>query len=315
MTTRQIFYNDEQFSIRAGWRIALFIIIVAIVSFSILSLVKIVFAHFPYFKMQSVGMFFVYISLTLATWITLRFVDKRPFVSVGITWKAHIAKELSQGLVLGFGMMSVIYVAEYSLGWVVIEYRNIATGEWMTIFANSAFLYVVVGYGEELLFRGYILQTLAEGTNKIIAVVSFSVIFGYAHAGNPNVTFFALVNVVLAGIWLSVAYFKTGALWLSIGLHISWNFTQGFIYSFPVSGTTSIHEQIGTAKQFGPAWITGGAFGPEGGTLATAVIILGTALIYFSSAIKKSEKVWTLEQWKAERTLLVSSQQQTTELS
>jgi uncharacterized protein len=301
MDIKSVFYNQERFSIRAGWRIVIFLLISIACGFPILTLLKFIAEKIPLIKMQSVGMFFAYFALTLSTWIALRYIDKRPFVSVGLSFKGNFGKELSQGLGLGFGMMSLIFVFEYSMGWVVIEYRNLGTGEWITIFSNSLFLYIVVGYGEEFLFRGYILQALTEGSNKIIAIFAFSILFGFAHEKNPNVTPFAIANIVLAGIWLTVAYYKTNALWLSIGMHFSWNFTQGFIFSFPVSGTTSVKEQIGTAVVTGPNWITGGSFGPEGGVLATIIILSGTALIYFSPWFFASEKTWRVDSWLADK--------------
>ena len=301
MTVKSVFYNQERFSIRAGWRILIFIISMSVFGFATLTLAKAVLAYVPTFDMQNVRMFFAYLGITLATWFTLRFVDRRPFVSVGLAVNKNSFKELGQGTVLGFGMMSLIFVAEYSTGMVYIEFFDVTGTAFLQTCAFSVFTYTVVGYGEELLFRGYILQAFAEGTNKIIAMLTISILFGFAHASNPNVTPFSIANIVLAGIWLTVAYYKTNALWLPIGLHFSWNFTQGFIFSYPVSGTTSLHEQIGTAIQSGPDWITGGTFGPEGGALATIIIAAGTAFIYYSPWIKESEQTWKFENWLASK--------------
>jgi hypothetical protein len=197
--------------------------------------------------------------------------------------------------------MSLIYVIEYSTGMVVIEFRDLSMQQTAIIFGNSLALYTVVGYGEELMFRGYLFQTFVEGTNKIVATLVISLFFATAHMGNPNVSVFGLINVGLAGVWLSMAYFKTRALWLPIGLHISWNFFQGFVYSFPVSGTTSEKEQIGKAIVNGPDWLTGGAFGPEGGALATLMLILCTVLIYRWNWVTTADGVWSYEQWREER--------------
>ncbi len=262
----------------------------------------------PGVPLQTTGAYLFYITTTIATWIMLRFLDKRPFVAVGLTLKANAGKEMFQGLLFGSGMMSAIFVIEYVTGMVHIEFRDVTFREGCIIFINSLALYVIVGYGEEVLFRGYIFQTFIEGTNRIIATLTLAFIFAIAHSSNPNASVFGLINVGLAGIWLSIAYFKTRALWLPIGLHISWNFFQGFVYSYPVSGTTSVREQIGSAIVSGPVWLTGGAFGPEGGALATMMLIIGTLLIFKWNWVSDANGVWRYEQWREERKQQLLSQ-------
>ncbi|MGA9407126.1 MAG: CPBP family intramembrane glutamic endopeptidase, partial [Bacteroidota bacterium] len=171
--------------------------------------------------------------------------------------------------------------------------------EGMHLFGASIVIFVLGAFGEELLFRGYLFQTMVEGTGKIIAVVVFASFFGYAHASNPNITFFSLVNVALAGVWLSLAYFKTRTLWFPIALHFSWNFFQNHIFSFPVSGIQFQKFQLGVLTQSGPVWLTGGSFGPEGGALATLMLVVAGIFIYFSDWITLSEKAWTVERWNA----------------
>lgn len=300
-TLKNIFINPELDYMRAGWRIGIFLLIATGCSFVVATPGIYLIKMLPPINSAGAQMFFVYLSITLATWLTLRFVDKRPFVSIGLTFKKNSVKELAQGLLLGSGMMSLIFVIEYSMGMVHIEFRDIAFQDGAIIFLNSALLYIAVGYGEEVLFRGYIFQIFVEGTNKIIATLTLALLFALAHAKNPNVSIFALINVGLAGIWLSIAYFKTKALWLPIGMHISWNFFQGFVYSFQVSGTTSEKVQIGKAIVSGPEWITGGTFGPEGGALATLMLVLASAYIYFSPRISSAPDAWSFEQWREER--------------
>ena len=298
---RQIFINSELEYPRAGWRIGIFLLITAgcntVITGPIMALVKTI----PGVPMQTVGAYVFYLTTTFAVWLMLRFVDRRPFVSVGFAFRKFAGKELSQGLLFGSGMMSIIFVIEYYSGMVHIEFRDVTIMQSAVIFGNSVLLYVIVGYGEEFLFRGYLFQTFIEGTNKLIATVSLALLFAIAHSKNPNASVFGLINVGLAGIWLSIAYFKTKALWLPIGLHISWNFFQGFVYSYPVSGTSSEHEQIGKAIVNGPEWITGGAFGPEGGALATLMLVLGTLLIYKWKWVSSADGAWSFEQWREER--------------
>jgi len=296
-----IFINPQLHYLRAGWRIAIFIVILIACTLAVGMPVQFLLKAIPEWRIPAVSLFFTYVALTLATWVMLRFVDKRPFSSIGIQFHSRWGKELFQGILLGAGMMTTIVVIFFAEGMITIEFRDLEVQHIVFIFLNSASLYIIVGYGEELLFRGYLLQILAEGTNRVIAAVTISALFALAHARNPNVSLFALINIALAGIWLSVAYFKTNSLWLPIGLHISWNFFQGFVYSLPVSGTTSLREQIGAATVTGPEWLTGGTFGPEGGALATVILIAATVVIMKSEWFKPAEGVWLYTQWKAER--------------
>lgn len=300
-TIQKIFINSELQVLRSGWRIVSLILLFlggnAVITGPIMALIKDV----PGLPLNTIGTGLAYAILTLATWAVLRFIDKRPFHSAGLSFKANWGKELFQGLLFGSSMMSLIYVIELSAGMVVIEFRDLTTEQSAMIFFHSFILYIIVGYGEELMFRGYMYQAFAEGTNKLIATLSLSLLFAAAHIGNPNVSVFGIINVGLAGVWLSLAYIKTKALWLPIGLHFSWNFFQGFVYSYPVSGTTSNNLQIGTAIVSGPEWITGGTFGPEGGALATGMLILCSVLIYRWSWVNPSQDIWKYEQWKEER--------------
>ncbi|MBI2428273.1 MAG: CPBP family intramembrane metalloprotease [Ignavibacteriales bacterium] len=307
---KTIFINPELQYMRAGWRIGIFVLIFSACSLVIGGPLVLLAKQFEVLKIAVVPTFATYVALTLATWITLRFVDKRPLYSVGLLFHGGWGKELFQGILLGAGMMTTIVIIFFAGGMITIEFRELEIGSIMLIFLNSAALYTVVGYGEELMFRGYILQVFAEGTNRLIAALTISILFAFAHAKNPNVSIFGLINVGLAGLWLSVAYYKTNALWLAIGLHISWNFFQGFVYSLPVSGTTSDKEQIGKAIVTGPEWLTGGTFGPEGGALATLMLIISIALIYKLDWFKSADGAWMYRNWVADRKQQLAQQSQ-----
>lgn len=306
---KSLFVNPDLAYLRSGWRIGIFVII--FIGCTIVIGVPAMFVLKQAFDVQSMTlqMFITYVALTVATWVMLRTVDKRPFRSVGLTLTKPWLRHLIQGTVLGGGMMTIIYIIFFAAGMVTIEFREMDFSQGLIIFANSLFLYIVVGYGEEVMFRGYLFQVFAEGTNRIIATVTISVLFAFVHAKNPNVSFFGLVNVGLAGVWLSIAYIKTQSLWLPIGLHFSWNFFQGFVYSLPVSGTTSEKEQIGRAIVTGPEWFTGGTFGPEGGLAATILLVASSVLIYRSSWFFSSPDAWRYEQWRHERKNTIAQQQ------
>lgn len=299
-TVKSFFINPALQQVRAGWRMAM-LLLVMIGGNIVITGPVVAFLQAKGWMNNALAMVFVYGVTTGATWIMLRFVDKRPFAAVGIPFNRSTVRELGQGLLFGGVMMSGIFAIESAAGLVHLEYRVLTFGEQAGIFANAAFLYIVVGYGEEFLFRGYLFQSFVEGTNKWIATLALSLLFAVAHSKNPNVSLFGLINVGLAGIWLAIGYFKTRALWLSIGMHISWNFAQGFVYGYPVSGTTSDKEQIVHAIVTGPDWLTGGTFGPEGGALATGMLVLCSAGIILWKWVRPAETAWSLEQWRAEK--------------
>jgi hypothetical protein len=145
------------------------------------------------------------------------------------------------------------------------------------------------------MFRGYIFQTLVEGTNRIIAIAIFSVFFGLVHLGNPNISVFSVFNIILAGIFLSLAYLRTGTLWLCTALHLGWNFFQGSVYSLPVSGLVKSNISISHVALTGPEWLTGGAFGPEGGFVTTVVLIIGSIVVWKAPWIKNENPAVTVE--------------------
>jgi len=149
-----------------------------------------------------------------------------------------------------------------------------------------AFLFV--GYYEELLVRGYLLRNLAEGLGLgtistrwalLLAWLFTSALFGFLHAGNPNASAVSSANIGLAGLFLGLGILLTGELAIPIGLHIAWNFFQGNVFGFPVSGTRVSDATLFAIQQRGPAQWTGGAFGPEAGLIGLVAIAIGSGLI------------------------------------
>ena len=289
MSLRPIFINKSK-SLRAGWRIAIFVLLQFSVFAGIASILRLALA-IPEQILMAVG----YVILLGTTFVVLRIVDHRAFRSVGLSFHQRLGLEWAQGVLISVFMISAVFVVEYVSGYAHVTWRgqnlgSIASG---LLFMLLAFLWF--GFGEELLFRGYGFQTLIEGTNQYIAIIVLSVGFGYAHIINPNVTLLSTVNTVIAGVWLSVAYLKTRTLWFPTALHATWNFFQGYVYSFPVSGLNLGERSLFSLRQTGPDWITGGAYGPEGGILSTLVLVLGTVYIVLSPSIRIGEGVWVLK--------------------
>ena len=215
----------------------------------------------------------------LSVYLARRLIDRRTFSSLGFG-RRHSGWDLLVGTLMTLPMMGLIFTLEWALGWLQFSGFAWQTQSIPTILLQILTLlivFVLVGFGEELLFRGYWLKNLTEGLNFIWAVVVSSLAFSIAHAGNDGFNFPALIGLALAGVFFAYSVQRTGSLWLAIGLHIGWNFFEGPIFGFQVSGLKAfrlIEHQVQ-----GPAIWTGGDFGPEAGLILIPALLLGVLLI------------------------------------
>ena len=225
-------------------------------------------------------------------YIARRFLDKRSFVSLGLQVNKQAFRDIFIGIAITFVMMGLVYLAETAAGWLTFESFAWQTEPVANVLGGVSIFFVAfifVGWNEELLSRGYHLQTLASGTNMFWGIVISSSVFGLAHLGNPNATWISAAGIFFAGIFLAYGYLRTGQLWLSIGLHIGWNFFEGVVFGFPVSGL-DIYRLIRHQIQ-GPEIWTGGAFGPEAGLIVLPALGIGSALIYLYTRKRMVSKI------------------------
>lgn len=226
----------------------------------------------------------------LSVWLAGRFLDRRPFADFGFHLSGGWWLDLLFGMALGALLMTTVFLVQSGLGWVTVtgSFESLVPGApfWLAVLVPAT-LFVCVGFYEELVSRGYQLRNAAEGLNSsslgprgavLLAWALSSAIFGYLHAANPNATILSTANVALAGLMLGCGYVLTGELAIPIGLHVTWNFFQGTVFGFPVSGLRIGGATFLSIEQGGPALWTGGPFGPEGGLLAPAAMALGILL-------------------------------------
>ncbi|MGZ4809232.1 MAG: CPBP family intramembrane glutamic endopeptidase [Thermoanaerobaculia bacterium] len=138
-------------------------------------------------------------------------------------------------------------------------------------------VYVPAAFHEEIVFRGYVFQKMRVW-NRGSAIIASSVAFAALHTGNPGITPIAVLNLLFAGVFLSLAYERYGRLWFPIGIHLGWNLVSGPILGYTVSGfvpAASVLRVLGS----GPDWLTGGEFGLEGSVAAAVVEVVGIALL------------------------------------
>ena len=227
---------------------------------------------------------------TLSIFLARRWLDRRSFTSLGLSWDPGALRDLLAGILVAAIMMLLIFVIERAGGWLVMTgfaWDVARPGQWLASLGLYWIAFVGVGWHEELFFRGYLLQNLADGwpwgarrVKLIVSAVLISILFGLAHLGNPNATLIGGLGTGLAGVFMAYALFASRRLWLPIGLHIGWNFVEGPVLGFPVSGLggyiSLVQQETG-----GPEWITGGAFGPEAGLVLLPALALGAFLVWW----------------------------------
>lgn len=218
-----------------------------------------------------------FLSVMLCVWLFVRFIDRKPLEAIGLKIQGY-EKDLQLGLVLGAGLIAIGFLILFILGDLSVDGFSFPVG---TIILYLL-LFLVVSLHEEVMMRGYVLNNLMQSMNRYVALSISSVIFMSIHLLNPNISFLSVINLFLAGVVLGIYYIHKPNLWLPIGMHLTWNFFQGPIFGFEVSGieTKSIINQSIKGNEI----ITGGAFGYEGSILATISIII--MIIYLDKKYK-----------------------------
>jgi membrane protease YdiL (CAAX protease family) len=180
-----------------------------------------------------------------------------------------VARELGWGLLVGAGLFTTTIGLIAAFGGYSID-----GVEPVSVLGTPAAIGVVSGITEEIVARGVLFRILEEWLGTWAALVLSSAFFGVAHIGNPHATVWsALAIAAEAGTMLAAAYMVTRRLWLAIGIHAAWNFTQGGIFGVAVSGAEM--KGVLRSTMHGPTWLSGGEFGAEASALA--VVVCGTA--------------------------------------
>jgi uncharacterized protein len=280
----RIFLSPNEPRLRAGWRLLIQTILLIVLG-AIVSIASSFLGPLNGSLLWSQILNFIII--TGSVYIARRWLDKRSFESLGLKLDRHTLIDVLAGVGITFVQMGFIYILMLGLGWLTFEGFawqfdpiNVVISSVITFFIA----FIFVGWNEELLSRGYQLQTIASGLNLFWGVIISSAVFGLLHLGNPNATWVSAAGIFFAGVYLAYGYIRTKQLWLSIGLHIGWNFFEGVVFGFPVSGL-DIYA-LTRIKVHGPELWTGGAFGPEAGLIVLPFLILGAFLIYLYTRMR-----------------------------
>lgn len=299
-TIKWLFWNKTEARLRFMWRLIIFALLFA----PLVALLQMAIYYLKpgwidalqgtqaaqFLMAAAASEWLLLIGLFITLLIVGKWVDRRPWADYGFHFGQRWWLDFAFGLALGAVLMTGIFLTEYLLGWVQIVdvFHSFAGMPFASGILWAAALFIATGIFEEMLSRGYLLHNLAETLNYrfwgpgmalLLAWLISSGLFGLAHAGNPNASVISTLNIIVAGLFLGLGYILTGDLAISIGIHMTWNFFQGNVFGFPVSGTPTNGVSFIAVQQKGAVVWTGGAFGPEAGIIGLIAIFVGALLV------------------------------------
>lgn len=218
--------------------------------------------------------------------LMLKYLDLRPFSDLGFSLQGR-GKDILYGLLAAVVLFGVGFGLSVAGGLVRVTGVLFNPG-WLL---GTLFLFMLVAVAEELMFRGYILgRLLRTRMNKFLALSLSSLLFASLHLMNPNIAFMPVLNLLLAGVLLGSTYIYTRNLWFPISFHLFWNWLQGPVLGYEVSGN-KFGESLLKLHLSDNTLLNGGAFGFEGSLFCTVLLVMLTAGIiwWFERKPKASE--------------------------
>ena len=245
--------------------------------------------------------FFSLLGTWAVIWVFRKYIDKKRFTSLGFN-KSFFIKDIFVGLAFGFIIMLIGFACLFLTKQIIflsIQFRPIEL-----ILSIGIFIFVAIS--EELFLRGYILNNLMTSFNKYIALLISSLLFSLLHATNPNFNLLSFIGLFIAGLFFGLAYIFTRSLWFPIALHFSWNFFQGTIFGFNVSGKDT-YSLIVTKDNTLNIW-NGGNFGFEGSILSIILqlIAIGIVFMIFKNRLKTDNYLGQIDKAAANKSIAAS---------
>jgi membrane protease YdiL (CAAX protease family) len=287
MILQQIFFNSVG-RLRSGWRVLLYAFIFVSLYFLFGTAIWIVtgllgpvsprIPH-PAFFLDLVGRFILLAGALIAGWFCNRYLEGLPWRALGLALHSGWMRDLLVGSIVGIVSL-FLAVGLATLGGGIKFSVNSALGTVALSLIGTLVLFVVAALAEEAIFRGYGLQTLTRAQLAWVGILLTSVPFAMGHLWNPNVVpIITFANTVIAGAWLAISYLRTRSLWFPLGVHWAWNWALGSICGLPVSGL-KIGTPLLNATDAGPAWLTGGRYGIEGGVAASIALVVSILFVW-----------------------------------
>ena len=221
-------------------------------------------------------------AISLLVFFRVKVIEKRSLSSIGFN-KNNWLKKYSLGFLIGLAMMSIIVLILLSFGYITIEENPIQPVEVSAISSVLVILFgwIIQGATEEIVTRGWLLNVLTSKYNIGVGLLISSTLFGLMHLTNPNVNYIAVINIILVGLFYGLCVIKTNDLWAVCGMHTAWNFAQGNLFGFEVSGIDVSVGSLIDLNLVGNDFVTGGIFGPEAGIVATFILLVSIIILLF----------------------------------
>ncbi|MGH7483719.1 MAG: lysostaphin resistance A-like protein [Longimicrobiales bacterium] len=217
-----------------------------------------------------------------AGWTLLVLADNGLPDALGFHLDRSAIAESAVGFAIGGAMLAVAVAALWAVGGLDYVARpGGAPTEIGRAWLHGLLVLALPAFAEEALFRGYPFQVLVRGVGAVAATLAVSALFALVHAQNPAAERFGLLNIFLAGVLLSIAFLRTGSLWFASTLHLAWNWAMASVADLPVSGLSYLDTPGYEPVLAGPRWLTGGAFGPEGGAVGTLGFGAGLVAVWW----------------------------------
>ncbi len=274
----RVFVGPE--GLRAGWRLLVFLAILAVLGLASSPLQnRLVRSFGSDFSAPNVILseFLTFTVVLIATAIMGR-MEHRGIADYGLPWRQMLGKQFWAGALWGFAMLTVIVVLmmathAYSLGSLALS--PVGVVKYGLLWAVA---FLMVGLFEEFAFRGYLQFTLTTGMGFWPAAAVTCICFAMAHLQNPGENWIGVVEIVLIAFFLCMALRRTGSLWFAIGWHMAFDWGESFFYSTPNSGISATGHML-NASLMGSKWLSGGSVGPEASVFDLVVTIGGILLL------------------------------------
>jgi len=249
---------------RSGWKIALTIFVFLALTIGV-NLVFMV-------DNAMIGNIIQCICLMLSVFIFWKLFERRPIREMGLINIRSGYRDLIIGLVFGSISMSSVFLLLLTTGSITLE-KSLYKPNFSISLMSGLILFIFVGLDEEIFTRGYCMSVLSQTGRKWMPLIGSSILFALMHSMNPHMSLLSYINLFLVGLLLAYMFIKSKNIWITIGYHITWNYFEGSVFGFQVSGENI--NSVYTVNTPANNLITGGQFGPEAGIMVTIVIMLG----------------------------------------
>jgi membrane protease YdiL (CAAX protease family) len=287
--------------LRAGWAILLYATLCAIFIF-VCEFVVAPFLHLqpgvPVAPSTTLLLELSQLIPAIAATAIMAAIEGRPFLYYGFQGHARVVRLLS-GLLCGFIAISVLVLVLHQLGYLSLDGRSMGGIAALRYGLAWAAIFLLVGFCEETMFRGYAQFTITRGIGFWWGALLFCIPFGLMHAANPGESPVGLVGTGAASLIFCLSLWYTGSLWWAVGFHAAWDWGQSYFYGTPDSGLVAQGHLIAEHAVGKPLW-SGGATGPEGSVVVIPLLLL-VALLMAAWWGKRGEKPFRGMAWRPGR--------------